>query len=386
LTLDGETLRVDLLEYNGQGGIPAVKGIYPTPSWIFFSTDGLVFYPYFDDAGQIVQYSTIAARRSDGALFVTKIRVDPLEGDPLGNVDPQFMPVHAGADADTVWMLSRNELDQNVLYRVAMDGADGPVGLLVDPTLHPELALADAAGDLLVTAGVSSTDPTHFTKIFPADGSAPLDVDGDANTNVAVGDAGGPSQDTFYVVDGNWDVQTGGTIRLVSKNGSAYETTTQTVLLPDGCPLGRLFHLDGGFYTSCGGPAFPYALGLIQVIEDGAVVAEPTVVPVTGVDQVFSLGNWGMVSADGWVVALAASGDQHVFVRLDGVSQEIIPVDNNIDVLGVVLSSSGDFDFVGGDLTTGDKVVGRVEAGATEVTILSTEDITEDVIAFTRIN
>ena len=74
-------------------------------------------------------------------------------------------------------------------------------------------------------------------------------------------------------------------------------------------------------------------------------------------------------------------------MRHDGTSQQDIPVDANIDMLGIKVSPSGAIDFLGVRIDTGEKVMGTVAAGSTEVEILSSTALdVEQVAAFTRIH
>lgn len=71
---------------------------------------------------------------------------------------------------------------------------------------------------------------------------------------------------------------------------------------------------------------------LARVIADGAVIADPTPIVLSGVDRIVGGGINHVASQTGQWVFIAASGTGYKFVRHDGVSQQDIPFDVNLDI------------------------------------------------------
>jgi hypothetical protein len=87
------------------------------------------------------------------------------------------------------------------------------------------------------------------------------------------------------------------------------------------------------------------------------------------------------------VIFVADYGGAHKFVRYDGAGQQDVPLDTDINIMGMSVSRAGDINFTGVLISTNEKIVGVVAAGSTVVTILSSEAINaDDVVSFTPIN
>jgi hypothetical protein len=383
LTQDGDVLVVILVEDGSPagGGVvaqPRVEAIYPTPAWIFFGTPGFrVSTTRGGNSGAPIDCFTVAARRSDGALFCGGLS---LVGGPLyGEPEPLARWIYASAAGDVVYVLTHDVLNQVIVYQITFDEVAGLTATLVGQSLHPRWALTNAAGDLLVNYFTNPLDPTtSVTKIYPVHGGAAFTLAGDYNSYAIGGEAGSADENSFYVLS-DPDGRPGRVIRTVTSTGSSFTEADTTVSLDAGCR--GLYQLVDGIYMTCG-----YGLdqqkSLARVIEHGAVVASPTLALLTGVDTVLDVR-----SAPGFIVLYASAGADHLFVRHDGVTRQNIPLDANISVLGVSVSADGDIGFMGVRADTNEKILGEVPAGATEVTILSVGGIVADqVVTFTQVN
>ena len=393
LTLSGEVLELSLVESSDGSGAthrPTINAIYTPPGWIFFSTMSFrVRVARADGSVEEVDCSTIAANRLTGDLFCADLGISSCGGD-YGNIEPGSGTVHGNAAGDLLYVLSKNELNQDLVYKITMDADGGPVGTLVPSVLNPVLLVINATGDLFVRYRPSSIDPVLETRILPVDGGPAYTVEGlgtlsdlGYGTSVNAGTVGTAAEDTFYILDGE---NVAGTptlvIHAVTRSGGSFADTRHPLTVPDiGCSSGVLHRLTGGIFMLC-------RFNLARVVDEaGTVLTSPSSIPLTGFDRFLLVGGRAERFTPGHVVLLVAAGSTHKFVRHDGVRQEEILLDESIDLLGFGVSPGGTIDFLGTYLDSGDKVRGTVAADSTEVTILSVEgvDLTES-IAFTRIN
>jgi hypothetical protein len=378
LTLTGELLSVSFVTGDAGAPQPRVEAIYPTPAWIFFSTPSLsVSTTRGNHGGDPVDCFTVAARRADGALFCAGLG---LVGGPLyGEPEPLDRWIFASAAGDVVYVLTHDAVNQGIVYQVTFDEVAGPTATLVGKSLHPRWMLTNAAGDLLVKYFTTPLNPTtSVTEILPVHGGAAFTLAGDYNSYAIGGEAGSADENSFYVLS-DPDGRPGRVIRTVTSTGSSFTEADTTVNLDAGCR--GLYQLVDGIYMICG-----YGLDqqktLARVVEHGAVVASPTLVPLTGVDTLLDVR-----SAPGFIVLLASFGADHLFVRHDGATPKSIPLDPNIDVLGLSISAGGDIGFMGVRTDTNEKILGEVPAGAMAVTILSVGGIVaSQVVTFTQVN
>ena len=242
----------------------------------------------------------------------------------------------------------------------------------------------NGAGDLFVNYLPSSMDPAARSLILPVDGGSAFTVQGTANNYAIPGEAGKADQNTFYIGSGGgFGVSFESIIRVVTKQGSSFVETDQVLNLPNASAYGGLYRLRDGVYMFS-----PSEKALVRVIADGALIANPTPIPLVGVDRVLGLDSTNTIyPAGGWWVFIAASGAGYKFVRHDGTTQQDIPFDATIDVRSFTVSTTGAIDFLGFRLGTIEKLRGSVPAGSTEVTINSAGMLDPaKVVAFTRIN
>ena len=110
--------------------------------------------------------------------------------------------------------------------------------------------------------------------------------------------------------------------------------------------------------------------------------------PFAGVERIVRVKWTSTVTATpGHLVLIAATASGYEFVRQDGVVQQDIPFDADLDVTDFSVSRSGAIDFLGTRLSTQEKVRGSVAPGATEIVVSSDGALAPaQVIVFTRIN
>ena len=386
LTLSGEVISVSMVEGGNSGAIsePQINRIYPTAAWIFFSTwDFRVFENHDDDTTTEINCTTIAARRADGALFCADLGIRS-SGDNYGNAAPRVNNVQSNAAGDVVYIVSADSMNQDIIYKVHMDGDSGPSAVLLDPALHPNWMQVNAAGDLLVNFTPSGLDPTDaITRIYPVDGGDAFTLEGIVDGFGIPGEPGTTDQDTFYILSGgDMGGNFAGTMLLATKSESSFDVTSYTVTVPNEHNCGWLDRLTNGLYMICG-----FNLAIARVVQDGVVIEEPTLIPLEGVDRFLDVGGLPMRFAPGIMVIMTGDGATHKFVRHDGVAQQDIPLDADIDLLGYTVSTGGGINFLGISISANEKIIGTVEAGSTVVNILSKEGIdAADVAVFTRIN
>ena len=126
---------------------------------------------------------------------------------------------------------------------------------------------------------------------------------------------------------------------------------------------------------------------LARVAANGAVIVDPTLTTLTGVDRIVALGSNTIASASRQWIFIAATGSSYKFVRHDGVKQQDIPFDADIDISSFNVSPDGAIEFLGTRTSTQEKIHGSVAAGATDVVITSAGVLDPaQVITFTRVN
>jgi hypothetical protein len=384
LTVSGDVLGVELVENGnpestGVVSQPWVRAIYPTFTWIIFSTPDLtVFKIHGDGSTESIDCWTIAANRLTGDLYCA-----PLQIRALANGDPLFVGFQANAAGDVVYAFAVDDLESPIVYKLMLGGDGGPTATLIDPAVHPGWLRANATGDLLVNYYPSLLDHTTMrSKIFPLDGSGAVTVQGDHNSYAACGAPGDADEDIFYVLSGGgggWPFD--GTIRIVTKSGGAFVETQQTVTLPNSGQCSFLFRLGDGLHMFCG-------MALLRVIAGGTVIPNPTALPITGITQVIEVNGVGINPIDGKVVLLANTGDGYYkFVRHDGTYQEDILLEPNIEPARVNYAWSGAIEFLAVRTDTQEKVRGSVPADDTVVTYTAAGVLDPaQVIVFTPIN
>lgn len=356
LTLDGEAVSVSFVD---GGGEPPVEAIYPTASWILFSLRD--FRITVDDG--VVDCDTIAARRSDSALFCAPLRIRPgNSGAVLEGATVQATPA-----GDLVYAVSGSDPNDLSVYRIALGADGGPTASLVD---MPPLAMVEffggswflpnGAGDLLVRYVPDPVVPhVSMAQVLPLDGGDPFPLDSSAVNTAVAGERGAPDEDDLYV----GTIGSGGvpvTLRVVTKGPGGFSETEVPLDVEDDGRCAGLYRLENGvnfFCTAAGGPD-PFGFyGLVQVVAPGGVLVE------THAPLVFA-------------------GVGH-----DGLTQEDIPLDAGVTPTQITVSSAGGIEFFGVDLTTGEKLRGSVAPDSTEVVLHTADSIDADaVVVFTPIN
>jgi hypothetical protein len=380
LTLDGEVIEVSLLEGDGTGAhqTPPLSQIHSTPDWVLFSTFGFSVYEVAGEEEVEIPCNTIAARRSDSALFCSALGIRG-SGDNWGNVDPGDATVLANASGDLMYFVSGDEFDQNIVYRVTSD-AEGLVATLVEDVWRPNWLAVNGKGDLLVNhLPAGANEP--LTEIHPADGGAPTPVPTTSpfihNLSGISGAFGSPGEDVFYLLDLQVPPPTS-SLLVAEDQGAGFVVTPHPVAVPmDGNNCGGLNHLVDGIYSVCG-------TTLMRLVEDEVVLQDPVLIPFEAATMLLSF----MVRfADSLVVVVASDGVTNMFVRHDGITEESISFGDSIELLGFSVSRAGDINFTGVTIDTHEKVLGSVAADSTQLQILSSELVDPDaVVAFTRID
>jgi hypothetical protein len=383
LTLDGELIELSLTEptEGGPGSYapPFIAQIHSTPQWIVFSTPSFVAYEVHEDMDVEIPCSMIAARRSDGALFCAGLGVSST-GDNYGNSDPGGESVLGSADGQLLYVVSRDEFGEGVVYRVETEG-EGLSASLIEPIWRPRWLAINPAGDLLANyrpAGFDEGDA--LTQVYPADGTAPIDIPTSQTAVHRFGIAGERNtgnEDDFYMLE----IESGmvSRLRTLDKQTDGFVHTEYAVELQGNCAF--LHPLADGIYSLCGG------ISLARVIEDGVVQTTPPMIPIMGISEPVSVGGQSVRFAENMLVLSLSDGTTNVFVRHDGVSQQTIPYGAEVELLGFAVAGAGDINFMGVTVDTHARVIGTVPAGADAVEILDYDEIDPaSVIAFTRIN
>jgi hypothetical protein len=380
LTLDGEVIEVSLLEGDGTGAYqsPPINQIHSTPAWVLFSTFGFSVYEVVDEEEVEIPCNTIAARRSDSALFCSALGIRSA-GDNWGNVDPGDATVLANATGDLMYFVSVDEFNEDILYRVTSN-AEGLVATLVEDVWRPNWLTVNANGDLLVNhLPAGATEP--LTEIHPAAGGSPTPVPTTSpfihNLPGTSGAFGSPGEDVFYLLDLQQPPPASSLI-VAGNPGDGFIVTAHSVVLPmDGNNCSGLNHLVDGIYSVCG-------TTLMRLVEDEVVLPDPVVIPIEAATMTLS---FLVRFADSLVVLVASDGVTNMFVRHDGITEESISFGDSIELLGFSVSRAGDINFVGVTIDTHEKVLGSVAADSTQLQILSSELVDPDaVVAFTRID
>jgi hypothetical protein len=395
LTLDGDVLVVTLVE-NGdpQSGVvsqPEVQQIYPTASWVLFSTPGFnVLRKLGDGSYEPIPCSLIAARRSDGALYCAPLVI----GMP-NVIDGRFARVQTNAAGDVAYAFAAMMPDGSPqlpdttdfrLYKITLGGADGPTAALATNSARYQVLwfLANAAGDLMINYWPTPLDQSVTrTEILPADGGATFTLQGEHDSFVICGEAGAADEDTFYVLSGgSGGYSFDGTILAVTRSGSSFVETPHTVTLANAEFFGGLYRLADGVYMFNKNDK-----ALARVIAEGTFVADPTTVAITGVDQLLDIQGLAIAGGSGQAVFLGSTASGYEFIRHDGLTQQDIPLEANLELWRVTIGSSGAIDFIGVRTDTQEKIRGSVAAGETTVTIVSDGALDPDqVVVFTQIN
>lgn len=384
LTLSGETLAVSLAEQGtpdaGDVEQPRIIAVFPTASWVLFSTPNFSV----ERNGEEVACSIIAARRSDGALFCAPLFANSPNGWSGNNVESSIV---ANAAGDVVAFLAiavgpMRAIDPNGqrLYRLTLGETPTATVALNTQGLPILQFRMNAAGDLFVIRPVSMLGQMMQSDIVPVDGGSAFTLQGQHGGAVS-GEAGQADENTFYVMSGgNGGVDFDGTIKVVTRSGASFVETPHTVTLPLANGYRGLFRLSDGIYS--------YHFNdkrLARVVADGGVVSNPTTMALTEVTSVVVGAEPRPVSGR-WVF-IANSGTGFKFVRHDGLSQQDIPLEANLDVRSFTVSSTGAIDFLGVRTATSEKVRGSVAAGSSVVTVVSAGVLDPDqTVVFTRIN
>ncbi|HJX62898.1 MAG TPA: hypothetical protein VJ860_02985 [Polyangia bacterium] len=398
LTLSGEVLEVSLVEEGNPqaaGNVveqPGVRAIFPTHTWVLFSTPGFGLNVQPGDGGASndggpaqISCGIIAARRADGALFCAPLYVNNgWEGTDTNN------SIFSNGAGDVVYTMAyvagaqgMVAPDSERLYKITLPDKGGPIATpaLDFPIFMLQTFRVNGTGDLFVNYPASAMDPVGTSKIIPLDGSSAFTVPGQHNNYAIAGQFGAADQDTFYVGEGGGVVEP--QVHVVSKSGASFVDTLFTLNMVDAWSFQGLSRLSDGIYM------FSNALKeLARVIVDGVVQIDPTRRTLSGVDRIVGQGSNTVASGTGEWVFIAASGTGYKFVREDGVNpQTDIPFDPDIDVRSFTVAADGAIDFLGIRTTTQEKIHGKVASRADTVTITSAGVLDPArVIAFTQIN
>jgi hypothetical protein len=330
-----------------------------------------------------VQCPTLAARRVDGALFCAPLATN-VEGDGAG--DPLGQKVaSSNAAGDVVyttgWVPPSNT---RLVYRLVLGQAGGPTAeLAADPFLQPNRMLSNAAGDLYVNYTPSALRPeVTQSRIVPLNGSSPFVLQSPINVFVATGKRGDPDENTFYVTHGgSGGISFDGSWSLVSKTGDTYTESTFTPNLANAQSYWFPFTLRDGLY------AWSMAeKAIARLTTNGAVVQTPTPIALTGVDSFPNLGGGPMRLAPGMLVLFAGTGSGYKFLRHDGLTQQDIPLEANVEPSSFIVGGDGAIEFFGVRTTTNERLRGTVAVGSTQVVLTTATVDPAQVVAFTRIN
>ena len=389
LTLSGEVLEVKLVESSdGQNGgmvqQPMVDAIYPTATWILFSTpDFTIKKDRGDGSSELIDCRTIAARRSDGALFGGTIG---LQGNP--NADRRYDHVLPNATGDLVY-LGNHDPDipnKELIYALTLGGSDGPVAkVAIDTWIYPEWYVTNAVGDLFVIYYPSALDhmqDSTLAQIVPAGGGSPVKLTGVGYMCVIHGEFGKADENTFYAIKTNQGKPDENTIWHVTRGGASFVETPQVISFPNASLYGEIVCLDGCLYMIC-----CLEKSILCVVENGVAIADPTPILITGVDHFVGVRGSFVQSSLKEVIIFASTSSGFKFIRHNGITQQDIPIDPNIEVLDYNVAPSGAIDFSGRRADTQEKVRGEIPAGQTNVNVISGGLLNPaQVTVFTRIN
>jgi hypothetical protein len=267
-----------------------------------------------------------------------------------------------------------------------LEQAGGPTAVVAfDPYVLPNRFLSNAAGDLYVNFTPSSLQPNVTTsKIVPIDQGSPFTLQSQINVFVVSGKAGDPDQNTFYVMHGGTGgINFDGTLSIVTKTGNSFAESSWVPNLANVQSYGMPMSLSDGIYLLGGGTD----KALARVIANGAIVTDPVPVPLTGVVQFIDIGGAPMRFVPGKIVLFASTGSGYKFIRHDGVVQQDILLEANVEPTRFIVSRDGAIEFFGTRTDTREKIHGTVAAGSTEAVIVSAGVVDPaQVIVFTRIN
>jgi hypothetical protein len=387
ITLSGEVLEVTMVELEDPqpGAIfaePLVFDIFPTATWILFSTVGFaVNVRQADESLAPVECNMIAARRADGALYCSSLG---FMSNP--NADGRYDQIHANAAGDVVYAAAHdpNFPDKGVIYKLNLGGAEGPSAeLAIDASIYPQWFLTNAVGDLFVVYYQSALDQTtRLAQIVPAGGGSPVVLAQPGYETSAHGEFGGPDGNAFYAENQNGGAVDETTVWVITADGASFVETPQTVSFANASMYNMMFRLGGGVYK-----VSTFEKGIVQVLENGVAVASATPVLFNGVDHFVSVRGSLVQAGLEQVVIFASTGSGYEFIRHDGTTQQDIPIDAALDVTDYKVAPSGAIDFWARRMDTQEKVHGEVAPGATEVTVTSGGTIDPaQAVVFTRIN
>lgn len=389
LTLSGEILEVKLVESsNGQtGGMaqqPTVDAIYPTATWILFSTPNLTIKKLHNDgSSELIVCRTIAARRSDGALFCGTIG---LQSNP--NADRNYDHVHPNASGDLVYLDNHdpNIPNKELIYALTLGGADGPIAkVATDTWIYPLWYVTNAVGDLFVVYFPSALDHSQtsaLAQIVPVGGGKPVNLTGTGYGGLIHGEFGKADENTFYASKSNQGLPNETTVWVVTRSGSSFVETPHVISFLNAGSYRGLFRLGDGLYMVSN-----LEKSIVCALENGVAVANPIPILITGMDHFVEVRGAFVQSALSQVIIFVNTGSGYKFVRHNGTTQQDIPIDQNIEVLDYNVAPTGAIDFSGRRADTQEKVRGEVPAGATNVTVISGGMIDPaQVVVFTRIN
>lgn len=384
LTLSGETLEVSLAEQGtpdaGDVAQPRVLSVFPTASWVLFSTPN---FKVSGNGGEQVACSIIAARRADGALFCAPLFAN---NGWSGNDAESSIVANAAGDAVAFQAIAvgpTGTIDPNGLrlYRLTL-GETPTATVALNPQGLPVFQFRmNAAGDLFVNRPLSMLAQTMQSDILPVDGGPAFTLQGQHNGAAVSGEVGRADENTFYVMSGGTGgVDFDGTIKVVTPSGATFVETPYVITLPVAQGYRGLFRLSDGIYS--------YSFNdksLARVVADGGLISNPTPIALTGVTSL--AGGTELQPVAGRWVFIANTGTGFKFVRHDGVSQQDIPLEANLDVRNFTVSPTGAIDFLGVRTATAEKVRGTIAAGSTVITLVSAGVLDPDqTVAFTRIN
>ena len=381
---EGNIVGLELLETTTGESYPYQPWPYficPTTEWILMSLgDFMVNIRQEDDSFTEVQCNTLAARRDDGALFCTPLGIRGYNGDNMLSERTVF----SNGNGDIIYVVSGNVLDQNILYRLDMAGPDGPTATHMADIINVQGFSVNSTGDLLVHFRPSAYDPgSAKLRVYPVDGAAPLELNVPEipGWTAFQGIRGTPTEDNFYILEGD-DFAEGftGVIHQISKVGMDFVVTDFPILIQGANQCYWAQNLSGRIHAICG-------LNTAVIMEDGAVIAEPALTPVTELDRTFSVVGAPYRFASSRMMIFGGLGESQRFVRLDGTVQHVALLDPDINVLHMSIAESGAIDFTGMLNSTSERIMGTVPADSTAVVILQIEGLNiSESPNFTRIN
>lgn len=384
LTLAGDALSVSLVEEgnpNANGALrePSIDAIFPTPTWILFRAGGYEVSLPGDDGGvNTIPCSTIAARRSDGALFCSGFAGSP---STLGF----DFSLQSNAAGDVVYLEAGSPAGgDSRVHRVSLGGAGGPTATPITPPIAaPGWFYSNADGDLLHEYTPSPLDPSVIAlAIFPVDGSAAIPFGSRPAGQATRGAFGSPDENTFYVlVGGGAGIGFAGSIRVLTKQAGGFVETEVTPNLPMVSNYGILLRLGSDIYLFSASDK-----ALAKVFSEGVLVANPAPVAIQGVTSFLNVQGVMATPTGAFVTFLANTPTGTQFIRHDGTTQQDIPVPNDITLTRVIFAQSGAIDVIGVRTSTLETVRGSIEPASTSLTIATTGVLDPNrIVTFTRI-